>query len=196
MYISSNQLWSAAPGPPDDDGRKNLYDAILPIIYDPSNPGDIALRGTEPRNLLIGGLVFASVFWPLGIALLIGPCLGSLRIKRLEWAGTRSEARIIDIKRDSTQANRFGRNSPVEFPWMIQADWLHPQTGAKYLLESGSIWRDPRDLVHVGGAIDVLIDYSRPVVCYALDTLPFGVAKQAHTASPAATTSSSHPPDA
>ena len=175
LTIRKNDLWDAVPGPADEEGGKNLRKAVLHIQYDPKNPADIVLRGVEPWKLLLGGSIFGGVFVPVGLFLLVRPCLDLVRRVKLGWSGTRSTARIIDIRQDRNYAIRTGKWMPLHFPWIIRAEWVDPKTEGKCVLESGAIWTDPQPLVDIGSPIDVLVDYAGPQIVYAVDTRPFGV---------------------
>lgn len=184
MIIRTNDLWDAVPGPPDEDGKKNLRKAILRIQYNPENLGDIVLQSAEPWKYLLGGSIFGGVFVPVGLFLLAGPFIDLVRRRKLAWTGTRSTARITDIRQDRKYAHRTGKWMPLDFPWMIRAEWVDPKTESKCILESGAIWTDPQPQVAIGSSIDVLIDYSGERIIYAVDTRPLGAKWEAKTTYP------------
>ena len=130
LTIQMNDLWNAVPGPPDEDGKKEIGKAILQIQYNPQNPGDVALQGAEPWKYLLGGSIFGGVFVPVGLFLLAGPFMDFVRRRKLAWSGTRSTARIIDIRQDRNYAIRTGKWMPLHYPWMIRAEWVDPKTEA------------------------------------------------------------------
>jgi len=186
LWIRTNDLWDAVPGPPDEDGKKDINLAILHIQYNPQNPGDIVLQRAEPWKYLLGGSIFGVVFVPAGLFLLAGPFMDLVRRRKLAWTGTRSTARVVDIRQDRNYAIRTGKWMPLHFPWMIRAEWVDPKTESKCVLESGAIWTDPQPRVAIGSSIDVLVDYSGSGIVYAVDTRPLGAKWEAKITYPQA----------
>lgn len=184
LRIGRDDLWHAVPGPADEDGKKIFSKAVLHIQYNPQNPGDIALQGAEPWKYLLGGSIFGVVFVPVGLFLLAGPFMDLVRRRKLAWTGTRSTARVVDIRQDRNYAIRTGKWMPLHFPWMIRAEWVDPKTEGKCVLESGAIWTDAQPPVAIGSSIDVLVDYSGSRIVYAVDTRPLGAKWEAKIAYP------------
>jgi hypothetical protein len=184
LTIDQSYIWHAVPGSADEDGKKDLLKAILHIQYNPQNPGEITLQGAEPWKYLLAGSVFGVVFVPVGLFLLAGPFMDLVRRRKLAWTGTRSTARITDIRQDRNYAHRTGKWMPLHFPWIIRAEWVDPKTGGKCALESGAIWTDSEPELAIGSSIDVLVYYSSERIIYAIDTRSLGAKWEAKIAYP------------
>jgi len=176
MHESVNALWDAVDVPANENGTKILVGASLKLRYDPLNPERVKfLFGTERKLLVFGGF-FGGTFFVSGFGVLYGPIRNSFRRRRLAKSGQRFEAEIGRIRQNKHHMRRAGEYSETYYPWIITATWIHPQTGAKYQVESGPIWDDPRDDVYAGGRIVVMVDISRRPYLYAIDSEPLGEA--------------------
>ena len=173
--VSNDVVWNAIDVPPSANGEKRFGGGHLVVLYDPRNPGHAVLEAVErQRGGLLAGLMMGGTFCPVGVFLLYRSTRNLLRKRRLERSGVRSQATILSIEQDKKHARRAGEYEPLFHPWIIKAEWVHPTTKAKHVIESGPIWGDPKELARVGGPIDMVVVLSRGRIVYALESRPLG----------------------
>jgi hypothetical protein len=173
-YASGNNIFYEVMGPADSNGKKVIVGAKLKLHYDPNNPERAALVFKNDGKGWIAGAIAAMVFIPAGVGMLWGLMRNSLRLRRLKRSGQGFSVTIDSVRENRNLSRRAGADEPFFYPWIIQATWIHPQTGKAHTLESGLIWDDPREEVHVGGHITAVVDLvGRPAI-YAIDIAPLG----------------------
>jgi hypothetical protein len=173
--VSNDVVWNAVDVPPNANGEKHFAGAHLTVLYDPQNPAHAVLEAFErQKGGLLAGLIFGGTFCPIGAGLLYRPFRNVLRKRRLEAFGVRSQATILSIEQNKKHARRAGEYEPLFHPWIIKAEWVHPRTKAKHMMESGPIWGDPKELARVGGPIDLVVVLSNRRIVYALESRLLG----------------------
>jgi hypothetical protein len=173
LYQSGNNIWDEVPGPADAKGKKIIVGAKLKLHYDPKNPERAELIFKHYGQGWIVGSIAALVFVPAGIGILWGMMRSSLRLRRLKRLGRGYSVAIDSIRQNKDVARRAGADEPFFYPWVIQATWIHPESGKAYELESGPIWDDPREQVNVGGYVTAVVELTRRPALYAIDLAPF-----------------------
>jgi hypothetical protein len=175
--VPDHVVWDAVDVAPNANGEKRFAGGHLVVLYDPKKPEHAVLEAVErQRGGLIAGLIFGGSFCPVGVAFLYRPVRNLLRQRRLERSGVRSQATILSIEQNKKRARRAGEYEPLFHPWIIKAEWVHPKTKAKHVIESGPIWGDPKELARVGGPIDLVVILSGSRSVYALESRPLGEA--------------------
>lgn len=133
------------------------------IFYDPNDPYNARIDSFMDLHfmaVLLAGM--GTVFFLLGGGILGFGFLRSRRAARLKRSGTRIDAKVVEIQKD-TRIRSGGRS-----PFRIVAQWQNPRTSAIHSFTSDAIWFDPSDYIQ-SETVPVLIDRNNPAK-YHVDT--------------------------
>ncbi len=124
----------------------------VPVLYNPMQSSDAKIDGfitTGGFWILFGG--FGSIFFVIGVSMLLRRVLRNIEVQKLKQTGTRVDTIYQSVEKSSLRVN----DKPA---YHIFVQWNNPADGKLYTFKSDAIWYNPEPYLTAAQNIPVLVD--------------------------------------